>query len=164
MTRAMTTDETLKAANKFYSSFAGRDFQSMGEFYNDGDEAVFTDPIFQGLSGAETKAMWQMLLQSNTDLRLKFQIESAVEDQVVVAWVAEYTLGLTGRAIHNEATSTLNFVDGKIVRQQDEYDLCKWAKMGFGTAKGMLICNFPNQTIRPEARKNLNEFIAKNYN
>ena len=71
----MLSAETL--LHRFYSSFQKKDYGGMQVCY--ADDAQFTDPVFQHLSSAEVKGMWEMLCKRAGDLELRYNIISANE-------------------------------------------------------------------------------------
>lgn len=152
-------NDAAYVADTFYNAFAKHDSATMTELYAESDAPVFSDPIFQNLNTREVRGMWQMLVAAGHDLTLSYAIESTTDEQAVVAWRAEYTYSGTGNKVVNEVRSTLTVRDGKIVAQQDEFDLCRWTRQALGMVKGTLACTFPS-TLRSQARGRLNEFLA----
>jgi limonene-1,2-epoxide hydrolase len=55
----MTNTETI---NRFYTAFQKLDYATMQSCYS--DDAVFNDPAFGLLDATETRAMWEMLMQT----------------------------------------------------------------------------------------------------
>ena len=56
--------------NRFYTAFAQLDYKTMQDCYS--DDAVFSDPVFGLLQGAEVKAMWEMLCKSAKNFSLTY--------------------------------------------------------------------------------------------
>ena len=147
-----------EVADTFYSAFARRDAATMESLYENSNSPIFSDPIFQNLNSRETKGMWAMLVAAGHDLVVTHAIESATNDQVVVAWRAEYTYSATGNKVVNQVRSTIEVRNGKIINQQDDFDLCSWTTQALGFAKGKLACIFPAQ-LREQARANLEKYL-----
>ena len=119
----MLSTETL--LHRFYSSFQKKDYGGMQVCY--ADDAQFTDPVFQHLSSAEVKGMWEMLCKRAGDLELRYNIISANEAGGTALWTANYTFSRTGRKVVNQITSRFKFRNGLITDQVDTFDLYKWA-------------------------------------
>jgi hypothetical protein len=66
----------------------------------------------------------------------------------------------TGRPVDNHITSTFWFADGLIARQEDTFDLRRWASMALGPV-GRLLGWAPmvQGQIRKGATANLDKFI-----
>jgi len=54
----------------FYQGFQRRDAEAMAACY--APDATFSDPVFQGLKGAEVPAMWWMLAGRARDLTVRY--------------------------------------------------------------------------------------------
>jgi hypothetical protein len=139
---------------KFYSAFQQRDFLTMQSCYH--AEATFSDPVFQNLSSAEVKAMWQMLLTSSKDLRIEF---SDVTDSSA-KWDAWYTFSRSGRPVHNIVKSSFTFRDGLILNQKDDFNFWRWSRQALGVS-GLLLGWTPivSNKVRATARKSLDKFV-----
>jgi ketosteroid isomerase-like protein len=148
-------ESTLEIVNKFYSAFQAGDAVTMGQQYADTDTPVFSDEIFIGLSSEEARKMWTLLLQGRQKPVVKFEVVVAGDDHAVVRWTADFIFSKTGRTVHNEVTSLLFIRDGKIIRQDDKFDLCMWTRQAYGLIGGTSLCTFPDQTIRKQARTSL---------
>ncbi len=153
--------DNLQTVHKFYSAFAAGDAETMAAQYADVEGPVFSDPIFIKLNVGDTRAMWKMLLSSPSKVTVNYQVEAVSDTQAIVHWQADYVLSKTNRPVRNLVTSYLTFEGGKIVRQKDQFDLCAWARMGFGALKGTLICHLPDQTVRKEALAGLKAFKTR---
>ncbi len=93
---------------RFYTAFAARDHDTMARCY--AADAHFTDPVFTDLHGPSVGAMWRMLCERATDLRIAFR----------------------------DVTATFTFRDGLIVRHVDRFDLYAWARQALGI-RGVLL-------------------------
>ena len=156
----MSGDPSANAAliNRFYEAFARQDGETMAACYT--ADAHFHDPVFQDLHGPEVGAMWRMLCERATDLKI---VHSAVEtagESGSAHWEADYTFR-TGRAVHNAIDATFTFRDGLIADHRDDFDLYAWARQALGPVGLVLGWSPPVQgKIRGEARKGLEEFMA----
>lgn len=145
---------------RFYSAFQQGDYRTMQECYH--EQATFNDPVFQNLSSAEVKAMWQMLVTASTDLKMDFSLVKANDHEGSCHWDARYTFSRTGRAVLNRIDASFEFKDGKIFRHTDSFDLWKWSRQALG-ATGWLLGWSPlvSNKVRATARKSLDKFMAK---
>jgi ketosteroid isomerase-like protein len=143
----------------FYTSFQQRDWKGMQACYH--DRVVFSDPVFPHLEGAQAKAMWHMLTTSARELDITFSHVTADARQGSCDWEARYPFSKTGRRVHNRIHASFEFLDGKIIRHTDQFDLAKWAGMAFGLT-GMLLgrTSWMQNKIRSTARASLLKFMA----
>src|SRR3982750_255736 len=84
--------------NRFYAAFQQRDAATMAACYH--RRATFRDPVFE-LTGANIGAMWKMLSERATDLRLEFDEVHAEADHGGADWQAWYTFTQSDRKVHN---------------------------------------------------------------
>lgn len=124
----MHPNETL--IHDFYKAFQRNDYRAMQESYH--PQATFSDPVFGSLNSAEAKAMWQMLLTQAKDLKITLGEVKANEHEGSCRWDARYTFSGTGRKVHNQIQSTFIFKDGKIFRQDDNFNFWRWSSMALG--------------------------------
>jgi ketosteroid isomerase-like protein len=154
-------DPSANAAliNRFYGAFARQDGATMAACY--APDAHFRDPVFQDLHGPEVGAMWRMLCDRATDLRIVHAAVAAEDDHGSAHWDADYTFR-TGRHVHNSIDATFRFTpEGLIADHRDEFDLYAWARQALGPLGLVLGWSPPVQgRIRAEARKGLDEFMA----
>ena len=148
-----------KLIRSLYDAFARRDGRAMAACYAPG--ATFTDPVFLQLRGAEIGAMWTMLCERASDLRVEARDIDADDRSGRAHWDAWYTFTATGRPVHNEIDAAFTFEDGLIVSHRDVFDLWRWSRMALGR-KGALLGWSPlvRKTIRREARKSLDAWLA----
>ena len=146
--------------NRFYQSFSARNAEGMTACYH--PDVIFSDPVFGRLSGAQATGMWRMLCARAQDLQITFGSVSASGDSGSAHWEATYTFSKTGRRVHNVIEATFDFVDDRIIRHVDRFNLWKWAGMALGPA-GVLLGWTPlvRGPVRREARKGLEEFLGK---
>jgi len=91
----------------FYKAFQQRDATAMAACY---DPSIhFSDPVFASLHGLEADAMWAMLCEQGTDLKVVYSSVSADDQTGSAHWEATYTFGPTGRRIHNKIDATFEF-------------------------------------------------------
>jgi ketosteroid isomerase-like protein len=137
-----------KTIESFYTAFAALDADGMNRCY---DESVvrFSDPVFTDLRGAEVTGMWRMLCARATNFDLTFDDVDADDESGRAHWVARYTFAKTKRPVVNDIRATFVFDEGRIVQHRDVFDLWKWAGQAL------------QHSIRKEARKNLERFLAK---
>jgi limonene-1,2-epoxide hydrolase len=157
-TNGVSLNQNEQLIETFYKAFQQRDAAAMTACY---DPSIhFSDPVFASLHGLDADAMWAMLCEQGTDLKVMYSDISADDQTGSAHWEATYTFGPTSRRIHNKIDAMFEFQDGKIVRHVDNFDLWKWSRMalGFsGTVGGWLG---PVQTkIRETANRALTKYI-----
>ena len=145
--------------HSFYTSFQQRDWKGMQACYH--DRVVFSDPVFPHLEGAQAKAMWHMLTTAARELDIMFLHVAADARQGSCDWEARYPFSKTGRRVHNRIHASFEFLDGKIIRHSDQFDLAKWAGMAFGLT-GILLgrTSWMQHKIRSTANASLLKFMA----
>ena len=145
---------------RFYADFARRDHRAMAAAY--ATHARFSDPVFTSLAGPRIGAMWRMLCERATDLRIDGGTVTADAGDVRTTWQAWYTYSSTGRAVHNRIDAWFVIEDGLIVRHDDRFDLYRWARQALGM-KGLLLDWSPlvQGAIRKQAARSLERFEAK---
>lgn len=144
--------------NEFYSAFQSKDADTMVSFYH--DEVTFNDPAFGILEGSRAKAMWKMLCANAQDLTIEYKEVTADQDSGSAHWDAYYTFRQTGRKVHNIIDAKFEFIDGKIIRHTDSFDLRKWAGQAMGW-KGSLLgsTSFFRQKIQKQTNKLLDKYM-----
>lgn len=121
------------AATSFYAAFARRDAAGMEAAY--APNVAFHDPLFGRLDGkSEVMQMWKTILPAANPKT--FQLEARVQPhpkqrpdgtfEVKVQWDAHYDLGK--RHVDNRSDTTLLVRNGKIVEQNDDWNLSAWTK------------------------------------
>jgi limonene-1,2-epoxide hydrolase len=164
----MTTEPTDNASrdnttvvHTFFSAFIRRDYQTMQLAYR--DDATFSDNVFGTLNAKETKAMWQMLIEKGTDLKVNYGYVKAREGGIVTCeWTAEYSFGKNRRPVVNRIRTYMEIEDDKIVKHRDRFDVHRWAKQAIGTP-GLLFgwMLFFQQGIRKKALASLYAYMKE---
>ena len=154
---ANADDELIE---RFYGAFAQRDGAAMAACY--APDVHFSDPVFTDLHGPEAGAMWRMLTERGTDLRVELLEHSAEGDGGSAHWRAHYTFTETGRSVVNDVRATLRFGDGLIADHIDDFDFHRWARQALGPS-GLLLGWTPllRAAVRRKARAGLDEFMAR---
>jgi len=144
----------------FYAAFQRRDHAAMGACYT--LDATFADPVFPQLRGAAVRAMWRMLCERGTDLRIEVDGIRADATTGAARWEAWYTFSATGRPVHNVVQASFAFRDGRIQRHTDAFDLYRWARQALGM-KGLLLGWAPpvQRAIRAQAARALDTFTIR---
>ena len=145
---------------RFYDAFAKRNGDAMAACY--ADDARFSDPVFQGLTGKEPGQMWRMLTSNpDSDLKIELLEHSAEGDTGAAHWRATYTFPDTGRHVVNDVRGSFHFAGGKIADHVDQFDFHKWAGQALGLP-GKLLGGTPiiKNATRKRARGRLDKFIA----
>jgi ketosteroid isomerase-like protein len=145
----------------FYSAFQQKDYRTMQQAYH--ADAEFSDPVFDKLSAAETKAMWQMLLASAEDLDVSFKGVEADDVNGKCHWEARYTFSGTGRRVHNVIDATMRFKDGKIISHHDDFNFWRWSRMALG-GPGIVLGWTPYllRAVKNKVRRRLDRFMREN--
>jgi ketosteroid isomerase-like protein len=143
----------------FYSAFQRREAPVMGAAYS--PDAVFEDPVFS-LHGWRVPAMWAMLCERATDLRITFGEVRADDAAGSASWEAWYTFSGTGRPVHNRIQASFRFAGGRILEHRDSFDLWRWAGQALGLKGRLLGWAGPVQaTIRRQAARALDRYCQE---
>jgi ketosteroid isomerase-like protein len=121
---------------RFYAAFGARDGAAMAACYT--PDAVFTDPVFGELRGADPGRMWIMLTDRAQDLAITLESHSASDTDGQAHWLADYTFATTGRAVHNDVHARFAFRDGLIAEHHDDFSFYAWSRQALGPA-GLLL-------------------------
>jgi ketosteroid isomerase-like protein len=145
--------------SRLYEAFAVRDHVGMARCYT--PDAQFSDPVFTDLRGTQVAAMWRMLCQRATDLRITYSGVSADGNSGSAHWEAWYTYSATGRPVHNVIEAAFTFRDGRIATHRDHFDLYRWTRQALGTT-GVLLgwTPFLRSAVRRKAALALVRFSA----
>ncbi len=144
----MTTDADLII--RFYSAFQRRDHAAMAACY--APDARFSDPVFPDLRGPAVAAMWRMLCERGTDLRIEASGIGVEGGRGWAHWEAWYSFSATGRKVHNIIEAEFVLADGLIREHRDRFSLYRWVRQALGL-KGVLLGWAPpvQQAIRRQA-------------
>ena len=150
---------SLEVVSRLYQAFAARDHEAMARCYT--PDAQFSDPVFTDLRGTQVAAMWRMLCQRATDLRIVHRDVSAGGDSGAAHWEAWYSYSATGRPVHNVIEATFTFRDGLIATHRDHFDLYRWTRQALGLT-GILLGWTPalQSAVRRKAAVALARFSA----
>lgn len=159
MTAAPDSPEA-RLITSFYEALGRRDAESMIACYH--KDVVFADPAFGELRGDRARNMWRMLCGRSTDLKVEVSNVKGQGGRGSAHWDAHYTFGSTGRHVLNRVDARFEFVQGKIIRHEDRFDLWRWARQALGP-KGLLLGWLPpvQKAITAKANRGLDEFIAQ---
>jgi ketosteroid isomerase-like protein len=155
------TAENEAVIERFYAAFAQRDGARMAACY--APDVHFSDPVFTDLNGPEAGAMWRMLTERASDLRVELLERSADGDRGSAHWRAHYTFTQTGRSVVNDVRASLRFGDdGLVTDHVDDFDFHRWARQALGPS-GLLLGWTPllRSAVRRRARAGLDEFMAR---
>ena len=146
--------------DRFYAAFAERDGATMAACYAPG--ASFSDPVFPGLVGTEPGAMWRMLTERATDLKIELAERSADDDAGTAHWLATYTFTQTGRPVENDVHASFRFAGGLIAEHDDSFDFHRWSRQALGLS-GLLLGWTPllRSAVRRRSRAALDEYVAQ---
>jgi ketosteroid isomerase-like protein len=151
-----------EVAKDFYEAFSRRDAAAMNRWYSEGAE--FWDPVFENLDGRRTRAMWEMICTNARNFSLTFRIIEASDRHAQVEWVATYDFSMTGRRVVNKIATRMEFANGLIARQVDQFDFPTWARQAFGFA-GIVLGRLPpfKRKVQRSARAGLEGFLKKQH-
>jgi ketosteroid isomerase-like protein len=121
---------SIELIERFYAAFDRRDGAAMAACY--APDASFSDPVFGRLDAEQAGAMWQMLTERATDLRVELAERDGDEEQGTARWIARYTFTQTGRPVVNHVRAAFRFQDGLIVEHVDRFGWWKWARQALG--------------------------------
>lgn len=141
----------------FYQAFQRRDHAAMARCY--APDVVFQDEVF-ALEGWRAAAMWRMLCERATDLRIEARNISAGEAVGSATWDAWYTFKATGRSVHNHIHASFVFRNGLIVRHRDRFGFWRWAGQALGP-RGWMLGWTPllRRVVRQGTAQALDKFI-----
>jgi ketosteroid isomerase-like protein len=144
---------------RLYEAFAVRDPATMARCYT--PDARFSDPVFTDLQGPQVAAMWRMLCERATDLRITFRDVVVAGISGSAHWEAWYTYSATGRPVHNVIEAAFTFRDGLIATHHDHFDLYRWTRHALGTT-GLFLGWTPlmRSAVRRKAARALVRFSA----
>jgi ketosteroid isomerase-like protein len=153
----MSQNEEL--ITNFYSAFVRKDFQTMAECYH--PEATFKDEAFY-LKGKEIPAMWRMLIERGTDLKVLFSDIEADEYSGKATWNAWYTFSQSGNKVHNIIQANFTFKEGKILTHHDSFNFYRWSSQSLGIMGKLLgWTSFLRKKVQTGAMDNLAKYISK---
>lgn len=150
---------SLEVISRLYQAFGARDHETMARCYT--PDARFSDPVFTDLRGTQVAAMWRMLCQRATDLRIVYRDVSTDGNSGAAHWEAWYTYSATGRPVHNVIEATFTLRDGLIATHHDQFDLYRWTRQALGLT-GVLLGWTPvlQSAVRRQAAVALARFSA----
>ena len=148
------------SVEELYAAFGRRDHRAMAACY--APDARFSDPVFQDLSGARIGAMWRMLCERATDLRVECGPVQVDGSTARVEWQAWYTYSATARRVHNRIFATFALDRNLILRHDDVFDFYRWARQALGP-QGLLLGWTPlmRRAVRRRAARSLDAFAAR---
>ena len=155
------TAENEAVIERFYAAFSQRDGARMAACY--APDVHFSDPVFTDLNGPEAGAMWRMLTERASDLRVELLERSADGDRGSAHWRAHYTFTQPGRSVVNDVRASLRFGDdGLVTDHVDDFDFHRWARQALGPS-GLLLGWTPllRNAVRRKARAGLDDFMAR---
>lgn len=153
------TDAHGQLIERFYRAFDECDGDTMAACY--APDVRFSDPVFTDLRGRRAGAMWRMLTEGATDLRVELLEHEAGESSGSAHWRAHYTFTETGRPVVNDVDATFRFRDGLIVEHRDEFSFHRWARQALGPV-GLLLGWTPpvRSKVRRRAAARLDAFTG----
>ena len=128
-------DTTVDLITTFYRALQAKDGAAMAACYAEG--ATFRDAVFD-LRGWQVGAMWRMLCERGTDLRVEFRDVHADAHNGSAHWEAWYTFSASGRKVHNVIDAAFTFVSGRIAAHEDRFNFHRWAGQALGPL-GLLL-------------------------
>ncbi len=158
--KGVSMDPNEALIQKFYQSFQDKNLHAMLECYDENVE--FFDPVFLHLKGKEVFAMWSMLIERGTDLKVSYQNIRANEQGGSAEWTASYTFTKTNRLIKNRIKANFKIRNEKIVWHKDSFSLWKWAGMALGVSGYLLgFTSFIQDQIKNEAQTGLKLYMKR---
>jgi ketosteroid isomerase-like protein len=143
----MGGDANRETIERFYEAFGQCNGSAMTACY--APDAHFRDPAFGDLHGADIGAMWRMLTNRATDLKIELYEHEVDETSGTAHWIARYTFS-TGRPVVNDIQASFRFIEnGLIADHIDDFDFHRWASQALGFS-GHLVALLP--PLRSKAR------------
>ena len=144
---------------RFYDALSRRDGDAMAACYH--PAVTFRDPVFD-LQGLKAGAMWRMLCDRGTGLRVAASGITADDSAGAAHWEADYTFSQTKRPVHNVIDAAFTFEDGLIRTHVDRFDFWSWSRQALGVP-GLLLgwTPFLRAKVAAEAQKGLDAYIAR---
>ena len=142
----------------FYRAFQKKDFKTMAECYH--PDVYFKDEAFE-LEGKKIGAMWHMLCERGTDLKMTYSVAEK-SGKVSAHWEPSYSFSQNGRFVHNIIDAEFEFKDGKIIKHLDHFSFWRWSRQALGFV-GLVLGWTPllQKKVSTMAASNLEKFIAK---
>jgi ketosteroid isomerase-like protein len=148
-----------KLLTEYYTAFQKRNHKSMNACY--ADNVVFNDPLYTNLDAAHTRAMWELFCVNGKDLKLEFSGIKADDTKGEATWKASYIFSSSGNRVEKEVVSKFEFQNGKISRQEDDFDFRKWAGQALGLMGSLLgWTGFVESQVKENAKNNLDAFMS----
>jgi ketosteroid isomerase-like protein len=143
----MGAEANRETIERFYGAFGQCNGSAMTACY--APDAHFRDPAFGDLHGADVGAMWRMLTNRATDLKIELHEHDADEASGSAHWIARYTFS-TGRPVVNDIQAKLRFDEnGLIADHVDDFDFRRWARQALGPSGTLVALLSP---LRSKAR------------
>jgi ketosteroid isomerase-like protein len=151
---------SIELIERFYGAFDRRDGAAMAACYAPG--ARFRDPVFGALDGEQAGAMWQMLTERATDLRVELAERDGDAADGRARWIARYTFTQTGRPVVNDVRAAFRFQDGLIIEHTDKFNWWRWARQALGPS-GLWLGWTPQLRLRVhrQARAGLDRWMQE---
>jgi len=149
---------------RFYTAFQQLDYDTMQQCYS--ADAIFNDPVFGILQGADVWAMWEMLCKNAKDFSLHFSDIQLLDDEYATCrWTAVYTFSKTGRRVTNNIKAHLRIQEGFITEHTDQFDFWKWSRQALGIS-GLLLgwTGYLQNKVKANAHKSLRKFTEQEGN
>jgi ketosteroid isomerase-like protein len=149
----------VELIERFYGAFGRGDGDAMAACYT--PDAVFSDPAFGELHGAEIGQMWRMLTSGAGDLEVELAEHDADDASGSAHWIARYTFTRTGRPVLNDIRARFRFADGRIAEHRDAFSFHRWSRQAMGPV-GLALGWTPllRRAFQRRARESLNEFMT----
>src|SRR3954452_1648482 len=139
---------------RLYAALDAADGETMASLY--ASDAVFSDPAFGELRGAEAGDMWRMLCSQAKGLDVSVSGVEADDSSGSANWVAHYTFTATGRPFENRVHAEFRFRDGLIAEHRDRFSMWRWSRQALGPPAFLLGSNPAGQAlVRRRARGRL---------
>ena len=146
---------------RLYTAFDAKNAAGMAACYH--PDVTFTDPAFGSLRGWKAAAMWHMLIERGTDLRMEHSRVQATDHTGSAHWEAWYTFSITQRSVHNIIDASFRFQAGRIIEPTDVFDFWRWSRQALG-APGIFLgwSGMLSAKVNKTANQGLESWIKKN--
>ena len=151
----MTPNE--KTIHQFFKALENRDYKTMQNCYE--KSAVYNNQVMGLLDFGSTKAMWQQMCTSLTNLETSYTtIQELDEEYATCLWEEQYINN--GKLISKKNKAYFRFENGLIIEHTDGFNFYDWCKQTKGVV-GWLFgwSTFMQKRIQKKARTSLINYM-----
>ncbi|MCF6348597.1 MAG: nuclear transport factor 2 family protein [Flavobacteriaceae bacterium] len=153
----------LEVLQNYYNAFQNLELDKMSNYYH--ADIEFYDHAFGTLNKNELEAMWSMLFnKAFKDLTLEISDIKIVDKKGFAHVECCYIYSLTNRKVHNIIDTTIDFKEGKIIKQVDIFSLKRWAAQSLGWKQSFFAgTTFFKKRLQKQTRTALDKYLKNEY-